>query len=97
MNQKEADKAFNELKKIYTDLGFLSVGIGRDDIADLIADKEDGVSGAISRDYSRDIAYALSDEIAEDLHASADHEDWNMDDVRLAFGRVLCAKLGVIQ
>lgn len=97
MNQQEADKAFNELKKIYTELGFGSVGGGRDYIADMIADKEQGESGAISRDYSRDIAYALSDEIAKDLHVSADHEDWNMDDVRLAFGRVLCAKLGVIQ
>ena len=97
MNQQEADKAFNELKKIYNDLGYLTVWSGRDDIADLIANKEDGASGAISKDYSRDIAYALSDEIAKDLHVSADHEDWNMDDVRLAFGRVLCAKLGVIQ
>ena len=95
MNQKEADKACNELKKIYADLGFDFVERGRDYIADMIADKEQGVSGAIGRDYSRDIAYALADDIAEDLHVSADHEDWGMDDVRLAFGRVMCAKLGI--
>ena len=94
---KKETKTMNDMEKIYKELGFLSPSSGRDYIADLVADKENGTDGAISRDYSRDIAFALSDDIARDLHESADHEDWSMDDVRLAFGRVLCAKLGVIQ
>lgn len=84
-----------EMMEIYKGLG---IGYSkREYIADLIAEKENGMEGAISRDYSRDIAYALSDDIARDLWECADHEDWDIDDVRLAFGRVLCAKLGVIQ
>lgn len=83
--------------QIYRSLGFIGIGDGRDYIADLIADKEQGTSGAISSDYSRDIGYALADDIAADLNECADHEDWGMDDVRLAFGRVLCKRLGVIQ
>lgn len=83
--------------QIYRSLGFIGIGDGRDYITALIADKEQGTSGAISSDYSRDIAYALSDDIAADLYECADHEDWGMDDVRLAFGRVLCKRLGVIQ
>lgn len=83
--------------QIYRSLGFIGIGDGRDYIAALIADKEQGTSGAISSDYSRDIGYALADEIAADLNECADPEDWGMDDVRLAFGRVLCKRLGVIQ
>lgn len=83
------------IAKIYKELGFLSPSSGREYIADLVADKENGTDGAISHDYSRNIAFALSDDIACDLHASADHEDWSMDDVRLAFGRVLCKRLNI--
>ena len=87
----------SNMERVYKELGFTSPLSGRNYIADLVADVEDDMHGAISHDYSRDIAFALSDDIARDLHESADHEDWSMDDVRLAFGRVLCAKLGVIQ
>ena len=73
--------------QIYQSLGFTSMGAGCNYIADLIADKEQGTSGAISSDYSRDIGYALADDMAADLYECADHEDWDMDDVRLAFGR----------
>lgn len=85
------------IEEIYRDLGFSPPFSGRDYIADFVAEVENGVEGAISRDYSRDIAFALSDDIARDIHECADHKDWTLDDVRLAFGRVLCAKLKVIQ
>lgn len=85
----------SKIEEIYKDLGF-SLDEGRNWIAQIIAAHENGCEGAISRDYSRDIAFALSDDIARDIHECADHEDWNFDDVRLAFGRVLCEKLGII-
>ena len=87
----------NKIENVYKELGFSSPGEGRDEISNMIAEMENGAEGAISRDYSRDIAYALSDAIAQDFYECADHEYWTDDDLRLAFGRVLCAKLGVIQ
>ena len=89
-------KKIEDMEKTYKALGFSGAFSGRNYIADLVADKENGVDGSISKDYSRNIAFALADEIAEDLSVSADNEDWDMDDVRLAFGRVLCAKLGIL-
>ena len=82
----------NDIMNIYRDLG-----TSRDYIVELIGEHEDSVLGGVSRDYSKDIALAISDDVARDLHECADREDWGIDDVSLAVGRVLCAKLGVIQ
>lgn len=81
-----------DIFQIYNDLG-----VSAEYLIDMISDKENGVDGAISRDYSKRIADAIADDVARDIHETADHEDWDMDDVRLAVGRVLCAKLGIIQ
>jgi len=35
------------------------------------------------------------EEIAQDIYETADREYWSADDVRLAFGRVLCKHLGI--
>ena len=88
-------KTTPDISAIYKDLTFSSPEEGRDCFADAIAAFENGVDGAIPREYSRNIGYALADDIARDIHESADHSEWNYDDMRLAFGRVLCAKLGV--
>lgn len=50
--------------------------------------------GAIGADYVRAIAEACADEVAEDVAAAADPQNWNDDDVRMAFGRVLVRRLG---
>lgn len=76
--------------QIYNDLG-----VSADELADMICEQENGVNGAISRDYSKSIADAIADAVARDIHETADHEDWGMDDVRLAVGRVLCKRLHI--
>ena len=51
--------------------------------------------GPISEDYIRPIAEKYIEEIAQDIYETADHEDWGPDDLRLAFGRVLCRHLRI--
>ena len=84
--------AKEDITKIYRELG-----VSRHYITDLIGSYEDSVLGGVSRDYSRDIAWVISDDVARDLHANYGPEDWDINDVRLAVGRVLCEKLKVIQ
>ena len=79
-----------DIFQIYNDLG-----VSADYLSALICDKENGTEGAISRDYSKHIADAIADDVARDIHETADHEDWNIDDVRLAVGRVLCKRLNI--
>ena len=89
-----------DLDEIYRALG-CTRDRGPERIADMLAGLEDGVSGAISCDYSRKIGLALADEIATEVYISSGCGEsqetwtWNVDDLRLAFGRVLCRKLGV--
>jgi len=52
-------------------------------------------NGPISTDYIRPIAEVCSEEVADDIIAAADPTDWNDDDVRLAFGRVLMRRLRI--
>lgn len=47
---------------------------------------------AISDDYSSDILKGIYSDVVEDIEVSAD-EDFNEDDVRLAFGRVILDRL----
>lgn len=68
-----------------------TLGVTADYIIDMIVDE----NGAISNDYIRPIATFFILDIVEDLIECADHEDWNMDDVRLAFGRAICDKCGI--
>lgn len=53
------------------------------------------LNGPISDDYIGHIAEAVADDVVRDLWETADHEYWNDDDLRLAFGRVLMDKLGI--
>ena len=52
-------------------------------------------NGLISANYIKQIAYKIAEDVAQDIYETADREDWNCDDVRLAFGRVLCKKLKI--
>jgi len=67
--------------------------ISPDYIVDIICDMN--INGAISQDYIRPIADNFVEEIAQDIYETADREYWSADDVRLAFGRVLCKHLGI--
>ena len=78
------------IAKIYKE-----IGTSRDYLAELIGGYEDSLLGAISRDYSKSIADAIANAVARDIHETADNEDWNIDDMRLAVGRVLCKRLGI--
>lgn len=49
----------------------------------------------VSDDYWGKIADKILEEVCEDIEATADKDEWNEDDVRLAVGRVLCEKLGI--
>ena len=48
----------------------------------------------ISKDYVRYIYTEISGDLIEDVETSAD-ENYSIDDIRLAIGRVLCKRLGV--
>lgn len=54
----------------------------------------DLLNTAIANDYISEIVEELLPDIVDDVTTSAD-ENWNYDDVRLAIGRVLCAKLEI--
>lgn len=78
------------IAKIYNE-----IGTSKDYLVELIGAYEDSLLGGISRDYSKSIAEAIADDVARDVHETADHEDWCIDDVRLAVGRVLCKRLNI--
>lgn len=49
---------------------------------------------SISEDYVRYIYTAISGDLIEDVETSAD-ENYSIDDIRFAIGRVLCNRLGI--
>lgn len=48
---------------------------------------------SVSTDYTNAIVEAIIDDVFDDVFECADHDYWNEDDVRLAIGRVLMARL----
>ena len=84
-----------EIEEVYAKLGFYNADEGRNVLTRMVAENENGTLGAISYDYSSNIISALADDVAEDIVETADPSNWNMDDLRLAFGRVLCKKLNL--
>lgn len=67
--------------------------INTDYLVDMIHDMN--IDGPISEDYIRPIAEKIVEDVAQDIYETADREEWNSDDVRLAVGRVLCKKLKI--
>ena len=49
---------------------------------------------SINEDYVRYIFTAISGDLIEDVETSVD-ENYSIDDIRLAIGRVLCNRLGI--
>lgn len=84
-----------EIEEVYAKLGFNNADEGRNVLTRMVAENENGTLGAISHDYSSTIISALADDVAEGIAETADPFDWNMDDLRMAFGRVLCKKLNL--
>ena len=79
----------NHLKSVYKSLGTTREFL-RSNIAVL---EKDG--GVISDDYIGRIADKIVDEVAEELHETADLDNWCSDDIKLAVGRILCNHLGI--
>ena len=50
---------------------------------------EIGLNRPISDDYWPRISEAIIDDVIRNVEETADEEEWNEDDVRLAVGRVL--------
>ena len=48
----------------------------------------------VTGDYTQDIVDAIADDVIEDVHDTA-ADNWNVCDVHLAIGRVLCKRLGI--
>lgn len=69
------------------------LGVGPQYLVEMIA--ELNVDGPIGADYIRPIAEKVIDEVVEDMAETTDGQDWNTDDLRLAFGRVLVKRLGI--
>lgn len=62
-----------------------------------IGNRTDNSTGFISSDYAPVIINALADDVAQDVWETADRENFNDDDVRMAVGRVLMKRLGIEQ
>jgi hypothetical protein len=52
------------------------------------------LSKSISDDYVSELTDAIAEDVYQDVDETADPEEWNEDDVRLALGRVLLRKCG---
>lgn len=51
----------------------------------------------VSDDYWTAIAESIADDVVQNVRETADPEEWNEDDIRLAVGRVLCDRLGITE
>ena len=51
----------------------------------------------VSDDYWTAIAESSADAVVQNVQETADPEEWNEDDIRLAVGRVLCDRLGITE
>ena len=54
---------------------------------------EIGTNRPISDDYWPEISAMIIDDVIQNVEETADEEEWNEDDVRLAVGRVLLDRL----
>lgn len=51
----------------------------------------------VSDDYWTAIAESIAEDVVQNVQETADPEEWNEDDIRLAVGRVLCDRLGITE
>lgn len=69
------------------------IGASADYLVDIICELD--IDGPISQDHIRPIAESIIEDVAQDIYETADREEWDSDDVRIAVGRVLCKKLNI--
>lgn len=55
----------------------------------------DLLSKSVAMDYVNDIYDKIKDEVIQDVEETADPDEWNDSDVRIALGRVLSKYLGL--
>lgn len=67
------------------------LGISREEFQSLVCRE---MLNGISSDYAKSIADRISDDVAQDICDTADHENWNDCDARLGIGRVLLKAVG---
>lgn len=60
-----------------------------------LAEISNSQAGFIPNEYLLPIVDKYWEDIKEDISETADPDNWNSDDMRIAFGRFLCDKLGV--
>lgn len=83
--QEKAESAAKEC-----DIYFI-LGISREEFQSLVCRE---MLKGISSDYANLIADRISDDVAQDICDTADHENWNDCDARLGIGRVLLKAVG---
>jgi hypothetical protein len=71
---------------------YKEIGVGRPYLIDVIVDL--GLD-FLPQEYINRLAEAIVDDVAEDMAASADKDEWGSGDVRFAVGRVLLKRLGM--
>lgn len=84
--QEKAEPAAKEYGIYYSILG-----ISREEFQSLVCRE---MLNGISSDYAKRIADRISDDVAQDICDTADHENWNNHDARLGIGRVLLKAVG---
>ena len=52
------------------------------------------LSSSITKDYIHRIVDVILDDVVADVNETADADNWNEDDVRLAIGRIILKKFG---
>lgn len=73
------------------DIYYSILGISREEFQSLVCRE---MLNGISSDYAKRIADRISDDVAQDIFDTADHENWNDHDARLGIGRVLLKAVG---
>lgn len=84
--QEKAESAAKEY-----DIYYSILGISREEFQSLVCRE---MLNGISSDYAKRIADRISDDVAQDICDTADHENWNNHDARIGIGRVLLKAVG---
>jgi len=101
---KFCDEDFYELEAVYLPKSEVpkltkyekELHITNDSMVEVIVELNDNGCGRglfVSGDYIGRIADKIVKAVMQDVWETADRDNWNDDDVRLAIGRVLCDKL----
>ena len=71
------------------------LNLNEDEVIKLIKTITNEEHYIIPLDYLEPIVKKCAKMIIVDIYETADHENWNLDDLKLSFGRVLAQKLHI--